>query len=338
MGLDFERFSSLLSLAKDRVSGITRSLMVVVVVLSGSYIAASGLSGYLMSSMMGKAMQAFTRMSVKKGPGANANFQITNNYRDIEKSIKERNLFNSTGEFPSEAAADSKTESKKPDFNINAPCNKPTVNVALIGTIYMGETGISIATLQESGYSESDVYKVGDNVVGFEQASIVKIERNKVILNNGGVKECLELAGYVQKKESDGFPNVSPTSNPDLAKTGQSGESPEPTTNSGDCSLEENSVRDELGPGFSIIIQKARLVPNTTDNQMNGFKIFAIDQTSMLGKTGLQNGDIITQVNETSLKQPEQGFTLYQAFQDEKEVRIHILRRGAPMMITCRIK
>jgi type II secretory pathway component PulC len=71
---------------------------------------------------------------------------------------------------------------------------------------------------------------------------------------------------------------------------------------------------------------------------MNGFKIFAIDQSSMLGKTGLQNGDIITQVNETSLKQPEQGFTLYQAFQDEKEVRILILRRGAPMTITCRIK
>ena len=98
-------------------------------------------------------------------------------------------------------------------------------------------------------------------------------------------------------------------------------------------------MQDELGPGFGTIIQKARLVPNTTDNQMNGFKIFAIDQASLLGKTGLQNGDVITQVNETSLKQPEQGFALYQAFQDEKEVRIHILRHGTtPMMITCRIK
>ena len=103
--------------------------------------------------------------------------------------------------------------------------------------------------------------------------------------------------------------------------------------------LEEKYVQDELGPGFGTIIQKARLVPNTADGQMNGFKIFAIDQASLLGKTGLQNGDIITQVNETSLKQPEQGFALYQAFQDEREVRIHILRRGTtPMMITCRIK
>ena len=337
MGLDLERLASLLNVSKEKVTGLTRSLAIVALVLAGSYVGASTLSGYLMSGMMGKAMQAFTRMSAKNDANSNVNFAVSNNYRDIEKSIKERNLFNSTGEFPNEAAADNKAETKKTEFDMNAPCNKASVNVALVGTIYMGEDGPSIATMQESGYSESDVYKVGDNIVGFEQASIVKIERNKVILNNAGVKECLELAGYVQKQESDGFPNISPTSNPDGARVTEATQ-PAQTTNSGDCSFEENFVRDELGPGFSIIIQKARLVPNTTENQMNGFKIFAIDQSSMLGKTGLQNGDIITQVNETSLKQPEQGFTLYQAFQDEKEVRILILRRGAPMTITCRIK
>ncbi len=337
MGLDLERMASLLNVSKEKLAGLTRSLAIVAMVLAGSYVCASSLSGYLMGGMMGKAMQAFNRMAVKNDASSNVNFAVSNNYRDIEKSIKERNLFNSTGEFPNEAAADTKTDAKKAEFDMNAPCNKASVNVALVGTIYMGESGTSIATLQESGYSESDVYKVGDNIVGFEQASIVKIERNKVVLNNAGVKECLELAGYVQKQETDGFPNIAPTSNPDGAKVVESAQ-PDQAAGSGDCAFEENFVRDELGPGFSIIIQKARLVPNTTDNQMNGFKIFAIDQSSMLGKTGLQNGDIITQVNETSLKQPEQGFTLYQAFQDEKEVRILILRRGAPMTITCRIK
>jgi len=337
LGLDLERISSLLNVSKEKLTGLTRSLAIVALVLSGSYIFASSLSGYLMSGMMGNALKAFNRMAVKNDASSNVNFAVSNNYRDIERSIKERNLFNSSGEFPNEAAAEIKSDTNKSDFNMNAPCNKASLNVALVGTIYMGENGTSIATLQESGYSESDVYRVGDNIVGFEQASIVKIERNKVVLNNAGVKECLELAGYVQKQESDGFPNISPTSNPDAARVSNNVESEQPA-GGGDCSFEENFVRDELGPGFSIIIQKARLVPNTTENQMNGFKIFAIDQGSMLGKTGLQNGDIITQVNETSLKQPEQGFTLYQAFQDEKEVRILILRRGAPMTITCRIK
>jgi len=337
LGLDLERLASLLNVSKEKLSGLFRSLAIVALVLSGSYICASSLSGYLMGGMMGKALQAFNRMAVKNDASSNVNFAVSNNYRDIERSIKDRNLFNSSGEFPSEAVAEIKAETNKSDFDMSAPCNKASVNVALVGTIYMGEGGTSIATLQESGYSESDVYKVGDNIVGFEHASIVKIERNKVILNNAGVKECLELSGYVQKQETDGFPNISPTSNPESARVVETNE-PEQPDSGGDCSFEENFVRDELGPGFSIIIQKARLVPNTTENQMNGFKIFAIDQASLLGKTGLQNGDIITQVNETSLKQPEQGFTIYQAFQDEKEVRILILRRGSPMTITCRIK
>ena len=93
---------------------------------------------------------------------------------------------------------------------------------------------------------------------------------------------------------------------------------------------------------LATIIQKARLVPNTQDNQMTGFKIFAIDQASLLGKTGLKNGDVITAVNDTSLKQPEQGFSLYQEGVpgDEKEITIQDILRGGttPMTITCRIK
>jgi type II secretion system protein C len=214
---------------------------------------------------------------------------------------------------------------------------KPSVQVDLVGTIYMGEGGNSLATLMEQGYSEADIYREGDTIVGNDQAVIARIERNRVILNNNGVKECIELASEAKKAGGSGFPEVAPS-------PGDTSGSPPPDagpapTGSGDCLLEEKYVQDELGPGFGTIIQKARLVPNTVDNQMNGFKIFAIDQGSLLGKAGLQNGDIITQVNDTSLKQPEQGFTLYQAFQDEREVRVHILRRGTtPMMITCRIK
>jgi type II secretion system protein C len=97
-------------------------------------------------------------------------------------------------------------------------------------------------------------------------------------------------------------------------------------------------VNQELGPGFGTIIQKARLVPNNKDAAMNGFKIFAIDKNSMLAKAGLQDGDILIRVNKSALKQPEQGFVMYQAFQDENEVRLSILRRGKQKTIICRIE
>lgn len=338
MRFDWEQIADRLNLSKETVQHLVRWAVRAGLVVGGAYVLASFVSAYLMSGMMTSALAAFNRLSTKQVAAASINLSTQDNYRDIEKAIKDRNLFNSTGEFPDESNPDAKKDDKKSGtFDINAPCSKATFNAELVGTIFI-DGGTSVATLQESGYSESDIYKEGDAIVGNENAAIVKIERNRVIINNNGVKECLELASAVKglKKDPQGFPEVGSTSpNPSPTPTP---DSPAPAGGS-DCAFDEKYVQDELGPGFGTIIQKARLVPNTTDAQMNGFKIFAIDQSSLLGKTGLQNGDIITQVNETSLKQPEQGFTLYQAFQDEREVRIHILRRGTtPMTITCRIK
>jgi hypothetical protein len=38
------------------------------------------------------------------------------------------------------------------------------------------------------------------------------------------------------------------------------------------------------------------------------------------------------------MTEPEQGFALYKAFQDEKVIRIELLRAGKPKQIVCRIK
>lgn len=338
--MDWEQLVSSLNLSRDRLAVIRSVVIKVALVLAGSYVLAAGVSAYLMTGLTTSALTSLARLGKRSTVATSLNLAVSDNYRDIEKAVRDRNLFNSTGEFPDESKPDSKNGDKKAGtFDINAPCSKPTVNAQLVGTIYL-ERGTSVATLQEQGYSESDIYKEGDLIVGNDQATIVKIERNRVILNNNGIKECLELASGGPKNAASGFPDVSASQPP--PDMGNTGPAPEPVAGGGaggEVTLEEKYVQDELGPGFGTIIQKARLVPNTTDNQMNGFKIFAIDQSSMLGKIGFQNGDIITQVNETSLKQPEQGFAVYQALQDEREVRFHILRRGTtPTTITVRIK
>lgn len=339
--MDLERLTSYINIPRERLAEASRIGMRALGVVALAYVAASALSAYLMSGMLGTAIAALNKKPSRPVVAASINMSGGENYRDLVKAIKDRNIFNSSGEFPEERSpGEASSEERKPTgaFDINGPCKKPTNDVELVGTIYMGE-GASIATVQEKGYSETDTYRVGDTLIGSDSAQVVKIERNRVILNNNGTKECLELAGEKNAKPGAGgdFPNAKPTTPP---TGGPIATADNPTAAAGEAAvLEEKYVQDELGPGFGTIIQKARLVPNTTDNVMNGFKIFAIDSNSLLAKVGLKNGDIITQVNETSLKQPEQGFALYQAFQDEREVRIHILRGGTtPMMITSRIK
>ena len=98
-------------------------------------------------------------------------------------------------------------------------------------------------------------------------------------------------------------------------------------------------VEKELGPGFSKVIQSARLVPNTIDeDRVNGFKIFAIKPGTLFSKVGFRNGDIIQKVNDVSLEQVEQGFALYQTFQEDQEIVFNIVRKDNPKTISVMIK
>ena len=148
--------------------------------------------------------------------------------------------------------------------------------MSLKGTIYIERGTGSIATVQESGYSETDVYREGDQIIGQDGASIARIERQRVVINNNGTKECIELDKSA-KSSSSSSASAPPPLPVEVDPAANQGGGP-----GGTVTLEEQYVQEELGEGYGNIIQKARLVPNTTDNQMNGFKIFAIAKKSLL--------------------------------------------------------
>ena len=70
-----------------------------------------------------------------------------------------------------------------------------------------------------------------------------------------------------------------------------------------------------------------RVVPNFTDGQADGFKVFAIRPGSLFAKIGLQNGDVLKRVNGIELQGPEQAFEAYQRLKDENSVQIDLSRR-----------
>lgn len=249
------------------------------------------------------------------------------NYREFKKPILDRSIFNSSGEYPKEELERKGGGDGRPVFDINAPCQPCTLNLELVGTIYLGSREKSLATVREKGQADADVYRVGDGIIGNEDALVAGVDRNELVINNKGTKECLSLVSELEKQLASGQVAGG------TSLGGGGGDQAPPVIVDGPY------VESELGAGFGKIINAARLVPNTVDNQINGFKIFAIDPSSLFAKVGLLNGDVITQVNDASLKNPDQGFALYEAFRNEREVRISVLRNGTtPQMITVRIK
>ena len=312
---------------------IERRLMLFILPVALAYLTASLFGDFFAQYMVSNIISARTRISVRVDdvmPIA-VEHPVLANARDVQRAIKERNIFNSEGKFPEEKFGGA-VAAKSAHFDINAPCVATALPIELLGTIFLGDRLKSLATVKDKSYSEADIYRVGDVIYGNDQATVAAVERQKLIINNNGVKECIDLDKEAPGVGSDGFPT-----------TGGDGFGALPTGGAGagsEITLEASYVEGELGPGFGKIVDAARLVPNTVDaGGINGFKIFAIKGGSLFARVGLQNGDIITRVNDTSMTQPEQGFALYQAFQDEKEVRIHLLRGGTtPLNITVRIK
>ncbi len=254
------------------------------------------------------------------------------NYRNLRKAILDRNLFNRSGELPpdsdeNENAGAGSVES----FNLSGPCRDTALSITLIGTIFTGQDATNLATIQEKGIGSPDIYRVGDMIIGSEAASIAKIERKRVILNNAGTKECMVLKDpelVNQMVASNLLPALDEIPLPDGSKENTT--APITADNpTGSVTLNCEFVESELGAEFGKIVSTVRIVPNPTDNAgINGFKVFNIQSGSLLDKVGLQNGDVIQQVNDTNLSQPDQGFALFQALQDEESLRIKVLRQG----------
>lgn len=311
---------------------LERRILFLAVPIGFAYLLAGIMGGLISQSLVSGIISSRARMNTRVSEGGQAPLErpVMANARDLQKIVKERNIFNSEGKFPEEKIGRDGGGSLA-RFDIDAPCVNTALPLELLGTIYLGDRLKSLATVKDKNYSEADIYRVGDMIYGQELAFVAAVERQKIIINNNGTKECIDLDKGTPGLQNDGFPT---------GGAGDFGSFPTgPSGGGSEITLEASYVESELGPGFGKIVDAARLVPNTVDGGINGFKIFAIKGGSLFARIGLQNGDIITQVNDVSMKQPEQGFAMYQAFQDEKEVRIQLLRGGTtPQNITVRIK
>ena len=258
----------------------------------------------------------------------------TLNYFDLKKGVVGRNLFNSNGEVPEEGnTKQTEKVSAGGDFKLDGPCGETDLPIKLTGTIFMGPSSdFSIATVFDSAANQTDTYKKGDQIIEQPGVRVAMIERKRVVLNNNGSKECIDV-------DYDG--DLSKSNGSEAGKKSSAGEQIGLPDRQGETVVLTGSyVEEQLGEGFSKIIQAARLVPKSDESgNPQGFKIFAIKADSILAKMGFKNGDVITQVNDTSMKLPDQGFALYQSLQEENDIIIRVLRNGkTPSTLKVEIK
>jgi type II secretory pathway component PulC len=74
------------------------------------------------------------------------------------------------------------------------------------------------------------------------------------------------------------------------------------------------------------------------DGELRGFIITRIRKDSIYEKAGIQNDDIVEEVNGVPLTDTSQAIRLLQSLRNESEIEIRVKRGGSPMSFTIGVR
>ncbi len=182
----------------------------------------------------------------------------------------------------------------------------------LVGTALASPERWSLCQLLNTDANETLVYAIGDTFLG---ASIYKIEKARVLINNQGKNE---------------FIDANPPGGPNLGVMPIAAAAP----SDGVKQISENSYTiskkeiDNALANLSDLATKARIVPSFKNGAPNGFKLFSIVPDSLYSKIGVQNGDVIHKINGYEMNSPDKARESYQKLRDATRIDIELERRG----------
>lgn len=239
--------------------------------------------------------------------------------------ICERNLFDSLKQSSCEnAPLIQSVMDDAPQIDPNAAPVKSSINAKLLGTAVFSNELQSVARISENGRPEAKNYRINDLINN--EAKIYAIERNRVYFTLNGRKEYLEV---------DRLPNI--FRNPPPPTTGAATPSAGVKVDGNKVTISKAKVDSTL-QDLNQVIQQARMVPNYENGQVDGFKIFGIRNGSIFQDLGLQNGDVINNINGTQIDSLEKALPMLQLLKTESSYTIDVTRKGSKQTMSINIQ
>jgi general secretion pathway protein C len=189
----------------------------------------------------------------------------------------------------------------------------------LLGTQVSSIREHSKAAIADSAGRDPEVLHEGDPFAKHPQARLVRIERRRVILQNGNQREELLL------DEEGTAPPPPPlrTAARRASRRSVASRRPEPTPLTERLralQLDQNEGRDARS-----LFNQAKIIPHWEDGQMIGMELQEIEPGSLYEKVGLKAGDVITSFNGVDLDSAAAGARVLSQFVEADEFNIKTL-------------
>jgi len=235
------------------------------------------------------------------------------------KIIIERNIFRSSGLSPAKENLQRK--------NSDAPTSVIRAQFRLLATI-AGDDQVACAVIENLKSKVQDIYKAGDIIDGVR---VGRIDRNKIVLFNGEQSEVLnlriacEVLGPVEKSKE-----------PVMAQKQKTAELVNVISPAERDMSQEACVTQVQG--MEAFIEKMEVAPYIIDGEGKGLCITGLDDLSMTGYFGFENGDVIQTLNGQMLTDKQKAFQVFKKARSQSSLNFQLLRNQHKMDLSFEIK
>jgi type II secretion system protein C len=186
----------------------------------------------------------------------------------------------------------------------------------LNGTILLAR-GKSIALIRRAGQRVSEIYRKGDRL---DNAEIVKIERDRVLLNDG--RNTIVLPMYYRYRSRT-----------------TTGQGPEPVREMESADkfssarevkkvLSRSEVETKVFQKVNEILTQIAISPYMKDGKMEGLRLVRVPRDNIVYELGGRSGDLVRRVNGHELNQVDQMYKLWENIKDDSFISVDLERNN----------
>jgi len=228
------------------------------------------------------------------------------------QSIISRNVFSSDGLIPEPLSVQLAKEGKKQLEE--APPVPSSLPLQLLGTLVHSNPQKSIATIELKGKGMTIAFTPERDIENM--ATVVKVERNKVILRNlnNGRLEFIEIKTNTKVSFSSAIKAV-----PTL--TGR-GEVKQLAPNK--YKLSRATILKHTQDLSSLLMQASTMPRRKANGEIDGYILTSFRPDSVFAELGVQQGDVIKSANGEPIDSPAKAMELYNLLKTQSNIKLTV--------------
>jgi general secretion pathway protein C len=100
----------------------------------------------------------------------------------------------------------------------------------------------------------------------------------------------------------------------------------------------QRSIVDKVLANQGSLMKTARVIPHEEDGRVVGVRLYGIRRTSLLGRLGVRNGDMLRTINGFDMTSPDSALTAYTSLRTADQLTLAVKRQNKDMTIEYRIE